>query len=185
MLGRVGRDDGTRSWARALRAIVSPAAALLRLPVAACWQPAVVLHSCAATSTCWLVLAPMLAAHIWPALVLVHREWPHRDARDQTWPSSARISCPASSTRSVLRAVMMLLSKLHLAFLHRIDQLALQPRERPPLDLSDGVRNVGSRLQRPGCAAPTDELCCCCAAVAEWRALLRHTSPALEPPLLA
>ena len=60
--------------------------------------------------TCWLVLAPMLAARCWPALVLVHRERPHRDARDQTWPSSARSSCPASSTRSVLRVVMMLLA---------------------------------------------------------------------------
>ena len=83
---------------------------------------------------------------------------------------------------------MMLLSKLHLAFLGIESTSWLCAHENGLLEIflmvcetsEAGFSGQDARRQQMSCAAAA-----CCAVVAEWRALLRHTSPALEPPLLA
>ncbi len=78
---------------------------------------------------------------------------------------------------------MMLLSKLHLAFLDIESTSWLYSHENGLLEIfltvcgtsEAGFSGQDARRQQMSCAA----------AVAEWRALLRHTSPALEPPLSA
>ena len=77
---------------------------------------------------------------------------------------------------------MMLLSKLHLAILDIGSTSWLCTHENGLLEIflmvcetsEAGFSGQDARRQQMSCAA-----------VAEWRALLRHTSPALEPPLLA
>ena len=76
---------------------------------------------------------------------------------------------------------MMLLSKLHLAFLGIESTSWLCTHENGLLEIflmvcetsEAGFSGQDARRQQMSCAG--------CAAVAEWRALLRHISPALEP----
>ena len=84
---------------------------------------------------------------------------------------------------------MMLLSKLHLAFLDVESTSWLYSHENGLLEIfltvcgtsEAGFSGQDARRQQMSCAARAAR----CTAVAEWRALLRHTSPALEPPLSA
>ena len=77
---------------------------------------------------------------------------------------------------------MMLLSKLHLAFLDIELTSWLYSHENGLLEIFTTVCET-SEAGFSGQDARRQQMSC--AAVAEWRALLRHTSPALEPPLLA
>jgi len=116
---RAGRAGRSSSWARTrCGRSSSPAAALLRLLVVRLPADCLVLHSCGATFRCWLLLAPMLAADCWPALVQVHvhRGQLHRDARDHRDPAQLALHAWLHPQDLWWRAVMTLISALHLTY---------------------------------------------------------------------